>query len=87
MNIFLKRRNAVMKRFMGLMPSDEVTINKYFIDSNKLRIRIQAGPHGWTIIYADSSTSFQDNDAKPEENFANAYDVAKSKLGELREID
>lgn len=75
-----------MIRFMGLMPSNEITINRYFIDRNKLEIRIQAGPHGWTVIYADSSTSFEDIDATPEENFAKAYNEAKSTLGDLKEI-
>ena len=57
-----------MKRFFGMMPSSEVTLEKTYKDDGGLRIRLQAGPHGWTVIYADGGTEYKDVDATPEEN-------------------
>ena len=74
-----------MNRFMGLMPSDEVTIQKTFKDRNGRDVRIQAGPHGWTVIYADGGTNYKDTDASDDENFNTAYNVAVETLGELTE--
>lgn len=49
-----------MKRFFGMMPSDEIKIQKTFVDDLGLKIRIQAGENGWTILYADSSSEYAD---------------------------
>jgi len=64
-----------MKRFMGLMPSSEVAIEKRFlVDVNQIQVvTIQAGYGGWTIIFPDNSTEFKDEKNDPETN----YQIAK----------
>ena len=76
-----------MKRMFGLMPSTEVEISKRFKDSNGKTIIIDAGKKGWTIIYADSSTEYEDVEATAEENFEKAFNVAKDALGELTLVE
>ena len=75
-----------MKRFFGMMPSSEVTLEKTYKDNGGLRIRLQAGPHGWTVIYADGGTEYKDVDATPEENLEAAYQQAHSHFSELTEV-
>ena len=75
-----------MKRFFGKMPSSEVEVSKRYKDENGLEITIEAGPHGWTIIYADSSTNYVDEDKSSIENFNEALNIAKEKLGTLVEL-
>ena len=75
-----------MKRFLGMMPSTEIEIEKCYKDKDGYKITIQAGKNGWTIIYADSSTEFKDITTSTEENFNSAYDLAVSRLGILTEI-
>lgn len=75
-----------MKRFFGMMPNSEIKIEKHYKDDNGYKITIQAGTHGWTIIYADSSSEFKDVDNTTDENFKTAYDIAKNELGILTEI-
>lgn len=72
-----------MKRFLGLMPSDEVTIERVFVDFTKHKVLIQAGPKGWTVIYADNSCEYKDVDATAEDNFDAAYRVATDAVGHL----
>lgn len=72
-----------MKRFFGMMPSSEIEKEKRFKDKCDLSITIQAGPNGWTVIYADGSTNYKDEVATTEENFNKAYKVATEALGEL----
>ena len=75
-----------MKRFFGMMPSSEVTLERTYKDNEGLRIRLQAGPHGWTVIYADCGTEYKDIDALPEENLESAYQQALSHFSELTEV-
>lgn len=75
-----------MKRFLGMMPSTEIEIEKCYKDKDGYKIIIQAWVNGWTIIYADASTEFKDITNSTEENFNVAYDLAVSRLGILTEI-
>lgn len=75
-----------MERLWGLMPSYKVEKYISFKDRNDLSINIEAGPEGWTIMYADLSNEYSDNIASTEENFKSAYDYANSKFGPLREV-
>lgn len=75
-----------MERFFGMMPASEIDITKRFKDENGYKISIDAGKHGWTITYADSSTEYDDIDGTAEENFERAYDVLKSHFSNLIEI-
>lgn len=75
-----------MKRFCGMMPSSEIEKTKQYKNSHDLKITIEAGVHGWTITYADSSTKYKDTDSTTDENFKTAYDIATKDLGTLTEI-
>ena len=69
-----------------MMPSSEVTLERTYKDNEGLRIRLQAGPHGWTVIYADGGTEYKDVDATPEENLEAAYQQALSHFSELTDV-
>lgn len=75
-----------MKRFMGMMPSDEVKIRKRFDTGDGMTARIDAGPNGWTVTYADYSTRFEDKEDSSENNFAAALGVLKGSLDRVEEI-
>lgn len=78
-----------MKRFFGMMPSSEVTLERTYKDNEGLRIRLQAGPHGWTVIYAVGgkiNLDYTDIDALPEENLESAYQQALSHFSELTKV-
>ena len=72
-----------MKRFMGMMPSSEIEKEERFKDKDGLSITIQAGKNGWTILYADGSSEYNDKTCSTEENFSTAYNIATDHLGEL----
>lgn len=67
-----------MKRFMGMMPSTEVEIIKRIKDKDGKEITIESGKNGWTILYADSSSEYQDVESTAEENFNLALGRLKS---------
>ena len=75
-----------MRRFMGIMPAEEISIMRRFTDSANLNVTIKAGSKGWTIIWADYSTNYSDADDTAENNFAKAYDTAVGIVGPLRKI-
>lgn len=72
-----------MNRIFGMMPWSEVEKEELFYDVLGLQITIQTGPHGWTVIFADGSTHYVDQDITTEENFKAAYKNAVECLGEL----
>ena len=74
-----------MKRMFGMMPVTEIEKEAHFFDKNNLSVIIQAGPNGWTVVYADGSTDFKDVVAATEENFESAKKKAVEALGELTE--
>lgn len=69
-----------MNRFFGMMPSSEVKIQKKFVDDLGLKITIQAGENGWTILYADHSSEYADVVDTVENNFNKALETLKSQL-------
>ena len=69
-----------MKRFMGLMPADCIKISKDYKDEFGLKVHIDAGLEGWTILYADGSSEYKDNIATSEENFEEAYKTVSKNL-------
>ena len=75
-----------MIRFLGMMPSSEVEKEKIFIDELNLKVVIQAGLNGWTIIWADGSSSYKDIEKSTEDNFKKAYQEAIKSIGKLTEI-
>ena len=74
-----------MKRFLGMMPSTEIEIEKCYKGKDGYKIIIQAGKNGWTIIYADYSTDFKDIISSANKNFEEAYNLAVNRLGTLTE--
>lgn len=75
-----------MNRFFGMMPSSEIEKEKSFIDKSNLKVKIQAGINGWTIVWADGGTDYKDICKSTEENFNEAYHTAVKMIGELNEI-
>jgi hypothetical protein len=69
-----------MKRFFGMMPSSEVKMSKTFVDDLGMKISIDAGENGWTIMYADGSSEYKDVVDTTENNFNAALIVLKSHL-------
>ena len=76
-----------MQRIFGMMPSNEIEKVGYFKDKLDLMITIEAGPHGWTIMYADHSAKYADKNASSEDNFNEAKSIAESELGTLKEMN
>lgn len=75
-----------MKRFMGMMPSVEVEKKGDYKDCHGYLVHIDAGPHGWTVMWHDQSTNYKDVDASTEDNFKAAKDFAEAKVGTLTEF-
>ena len=67
-----------MKRFMGMMPSSEIEISKVFKDDLGLKITVEAGENGWTILYADNSSEYKDVQNTAQNNFDEALSVLKT---------
>ena len=63
-----------MERLFGLMPNSEVEIEKTYIDDLGLKITVQAGPNGYSIIYADHSAEWADYADSTENNLKRAVD-------------
>ncbi len=76
-----------MNRFFGMMPSTEIEREERFVDPAGLKITIQAGPNGYSILYADGSSQFKDIEDSTDNNFKIAYDIAKDNLGELTPVN
>ena len=72
-----------MRRFMGMMLPSEVEKRAVYKDKYGANVRIDAGPNGWTVYYADYSTNYKDEVLTTEENFKNAYEVASDNVGPL----
>ena len=76
-----------MNRFFGLMPSNEVEIQRKYKDCFDNDLIIQAGQKGWTIVYVNGSSTYKDEELTAKENFDNAYKYANNELGILTEIE
>jgi hypothetical protein len=64
-----------MQRFAGMMPSSDVTIKRTFDTGGGLKVIVEAGPKGWSILYADYSSEYKDVDAPAKDNFDAAMKV------------
>lgn len=76
-----------MKRMFGMIESDKVKIQKSYRDPAGLMVIIQAADGGYSIIFADSSSQYADNDLSAEENFNIAHDKIVEIFGEVIEDD
>ena len=75
-----------MVRFCGMMPMHEISKEEHFRDEFGLKITIQAGLNGWTIIFADQSTIYEDTENTVENNFNKALTTAENHSGKLTPI-
>ena len=75
-----------MKRFFGMMPVSEIEKTVTFKDKYGHKVRIDAGPNGWTVRYADMGSNYADESIGTEQNFKNAYAVAEEKVGPLEPL-
>jgi len=70
----------------GLMPRDEIKIEKIFEVDGGAHVTLQSGENGWTVIWADSSTNYEDVKDTSENNFNKALNYLKSYFPEVREL-
>ena len=75
-----------MMRVFGIMPTEEVTMQESYIDGMGGTIIIQAGPNGWSILYADGSADYCDEVNEDTINFQKAYDKVNENIGPLTKI-
>jgi hypothetical protein len=76
-----------MNRFFGMMPSSEVKKQKSFrVGSSQLKVTVDAGENGWTILYADSSSEYQDVVDTTENNFNKALEVLKTHFSDINPV-
>lgn len=65
-------QKPLMQRFMGLMPSSEVKKSRLWSDGMGKHCTVEAGPNGWTIVFADAGTQYKDAAVGTEVNYAEA---------------
>lgn len=76
-----------MNRFMGMMPSSEIDKEETFkVGISQLKVTIQAGKNGWTILYADSSSDYEDTVDTVDNNFKKALNVLKNNFGDINKL-
>ena len=75
-----------MKRFMGMMPKNEIKIEKKYEDDFGFSIIVQAGEHGWSILYADGSATYDDIDNTSEDNLKLALKELSAHIYSFKEI-
>lgn len=75
-----------MKRFFGMMPSEEISISKNYKYDNQNYL-IDAGSKGWTIIYPDNSTDYKDETKLDVENFNEAFKKLKERYPDVIESE
>lgn len=74
-----------MNRFFGMMPTDEINRESRFDVGGRI-VTIQAGENGWTIIYADGSTEYEDVQATTDANFDSAFAILAGKFDSVIEL-
>ena len=74
-----------MNRFMGLMPRTEVEKSQTFkVGVSQLNVTIEAGPKGFTIIYADGSTKYLDLEDTTLNNFNKGLIILKNEFNDVK---
>lgn len=76
----------MMRRFMGMMPVSEIKIEKIYKADLGFEIIVQAGKHGWTIVYADGSSMYDDIDNTPEDNLQLALGTLGTCISSFEEV-
>jgi len=71
----------------GMMPSSEVEkCNHFKVGAGQLRVTIEAGPNGWTILYADHSSDGMNVHDTTENNFNKAMELLKMNFNDINLI-
>ena len=76
-----------MKRMFGMIESDKVKIQKKYRDPAGLKVIIQAADGGYSILFADASAEYADNELPAKENFEKALERIVDMFGEVVEDD
>ena len=76
----------IMKRMFGMMPSKETEVSNIYDDGDGMKVTIEAGPNGWTILMADGSSRYKDESKGTEANLAEAEKIAKGLFPDLKKI-
>lgn len=71
--IYGKIINESVDRFFGMMPSKEVVIEKTYDTGHGLKVTVQSGVNGWSVLYADGSSDYKDVEDTPKNNFDKAF--------------
>lgn len=75
-----------MKRFMGMMPSDEVKKEQRFkVGDGQLTVTVQSGENGWTILYADGSSEYADEFDTTDNNFNKAIILLNKRFSNVNQ--
>jgi len=77
----------MMKRFMGMMPSSEIKERRVYETPDGRRVRIDAGPNGWTLHWADGGNDFKDVCATTEANMVEAVLHLMSVFPEAKQVE
>ena len=71
-----------------MMPQNEVKIHKTVkVGTPPVTVVIQAGDKGWTILYADHSSEFEDVEDSAENNYNKAFDILNQHVTDNIELD
>lgn len=65
-----------MNRMFGMMPSSEIKIEKNY-KTDLGTVIVQAGNKGYSVIFADGSSEYDDIEDTAENNFNRAYKIVK----------
>lgn len=76
-----------MKRMFGMIEADKVKIQKSYRDPAGLKVIIQAADGGYSILFADASSEYADNELPAKENFEKALERITELFGEVIEDD
>lgn len=70
-----------------MMPSSEVKREERFkVGMSQLVVTIQSSENGWTILYADSSSEYQDEVDTTDNNFDKAMKVLKTHFSDINKV-
>ena len=76
-----------MRRFFGMMPSNEVKRQETFKDGlTQLTVTVQAGGKGWTVLWGDGSTDFKDNIDTVDNNFNKAMECLTKSISNIIKV-
>lgn len=70
-----------------MMPANEVELRRTYKDQYGLKITIEAGCTGWSVLWADGGADYKTHRDTTENNFQAALEYVKSNKFELTDIN